>query len=72
MKLTLGLLIGLCLGWSGQIAAEQLACYGQGCTPLTAPWTTQTPEAYNWQKQQQTTNTQLQQFLLNQNQRGPC
>ena len=72
MKLILGCSLGLLLGLSGQIAAEQMQCYGSGCAPVTVPWTQQTPQQFQQQQQHNTTELQMQQWFLNQNQQRPC
>lgn len=69
MKLTIGLIIGLVLGISSQLGAELMDGYGN---PYTMPQNGLTPQQYERQQRQDTTNSQLQNWLLQQNQRGPC
>jgi len=68
MKLMLGILIGLVLGVSAQLGAELLNADG---SPYTMWQNGLTPQQYERQQRQDTTNSQLQNWLLNQNQK-PC
>lgn len=72
MKLIVGILIGLVLGFTLTLSAELLDCGMNGCREHTNPWNGMTFSQEQLYNQQRQLNTQMQQWLFQQTPRPPC